>query len=83
MKEPTPFEKKMIAQAMEAQKKQQQFLHKLQLKHETNAISIIKEKLASRKAKNLYKGNDWKVRFYEQKLLLKPRLIKKLTSLIK
>ena len=83
MKDPTPFEKKMIAQAMFAHNVEQQVLHKLQFKHETTAIEVIKDKLKERMAKNLYKGNDWKVRFYKEKLSLKPRILDKLKRLIK
>jgi hypothetical protein len=83
MKDPTPFEKKMIAQALESHRVEQQFLHKLQFKHETNAITVIKDKLKERIAKNLYNGNDWKVRFYQHKLELKPRILDKLKGLIK
>ena len=83
MKDPTPFEKKLMLQAMETHRVEQQFLHKLQFKHEVTAVEVIKDKLKERIAKNLYKGNDWKVQFYKDKLKFKVKIFDKLKRLIK
>lgn len=46
----------------------------------TTATEIIKEKLEVRKKKGF--KNDWKIKFYQDKLAWKPKLLAKLSKLI-
>ena len=64
--------------AMRAQQKHEQ---KRKFIWHNNAVEIIKQQLAERKARNL--PNDWKPAFYERKLKTKHSIIGKLAKLIK
>lgn len=50
------------------------------LNRESEAVQVIKERLEQRKKLN--KKNDWKIKFYEDKLKAKERIIQHLRSLM-
>lgn len=81
-KEPSAYEKKMAQAAIAEQHRIQKIINTSRFNWQKGSIPIIKTQLEARKKKNLYNGNDWKVKFYESKLSLKPKLIEKLSRLI-
>lgn len=78
----TDFEKKMLKQQVEETRRLEKIINTAKFAWHSKSIDVIKDKLAARKKLNLYNGNDWKVRFYEEKLSLKPKIISRLARLI-
>ena len=80
-REPTEFEKKMAAKAVEDMRAQEKEKQKLKLTWSSKSVQVIEDQIKERKSKNL--PNDWKVRFLESKLKAKKSLINNLRKAIK
>ena len=78
---PEHIQKQVKAQ-LEARKKLERADNQFRFRWHSKATEIIKEQLEKRKAKNLHGGNDWKVRFYQDKLDMKSNLLDKLRKMI-
>ena len=78
-REPTPLEKKMMKEAVEANRQEQRDINTRKYIWHSVATEVIKDKLEARKKLGL--PNDWKIKFYEDKLAWKPKLLAKLAKL--
>ena len=73
--------KKIIQAEIEANKRIEKENNKKLFRWQTKVTIVIKEKLEKRKKLGL--KNDWKIKFYEDKLKIKSKLLSKLSRLIK
>lgn len=80
-KEPSVMEMKKIRERVAETSRIEKLQNQSKFKWHSTAVTIIKEKLAERKARNL--PNDWKIQFYEAKLQQKKSIMGKLSRLLK
>lgn len=78
----SPAEKKNIQKEIAINKEIERLKNTKLFNWNTKSIQVIKDKLVARKKLNLHNGNDWKVKFYEDKLKVKPKILSKLKRLI-